>query len=370
MPAPGVTVTSRAERARRGAPTETGPLFLIGPTATGTAGEVYRLESHSDYVTELGGRTGDAAATSDYVETYFGEGGSTAYVLPRNTATGAPALADQLGAFSRDLGPGQVAAIGATTAADHAALAGHADAAKRTALLDAPDGATAADAVTLFGPSRTVVGADRSGAFVGWLDVPGVAGSGATRAVPPSAFVAGLIARNDARFSVNDAPAGDRGYGQFALTARAGRFTDADRASLNDGGVNPVRQGFDGPQLYGFRSVSSDGAWKFLTNGRLRMALEARLAARAEQFLFRTVDGKGLVLAELRGVLLAELAAEYQRGALFGETAEDAYDVTVDADPARLADGEVFGSAVARFSPFAERVRLDLVKAPLGAGPL
>lgn len=366
MTAPGVTVTSRAERARRGAPTDTGPLFLVGPTATGTEGEVVRLESFGDYVTVLGGRTGEAAATSDYLETYFAEGGAVAYVVPQGVAS----LADSLEAFSRDLGPGQVAAVGAEAAADHVALMAHAATANRTALLDAPDGTTAAAAVTLFATSRTEPGADRSGAFVGWLDVPGVGGSGATRSVPPSALVAGLIARNDARYSVNDAPAGDRGYARYALTARAGRFTDAERSALNDGGVNPVRQGFDGPQLYGFRSVSSDEAWRFLSNSRLRMALEARLAARAEQFLFRTVDGKGYVLAELRGVLLAELAAEYQRGALYGATADEAYDVTVDADPTTLAAGEVYGVAEARFSPYAERVRLDLVKAALGVGAL
>jgi phage tail sheath protein FI len=369
VPTPGVIVTSRAERARRGAPTDSGVAFIVGPTSAGTANEPVELSRFADYNTEgLGTRTGGAAVVADAVETYFAEGGAKAYVVRMATADEA-GLTAALAALPAELGPGQVFAPGQNTAAAHAALLDHAAATNRTALLDAPQDATAADAVALFAPSRALGNAERGGAFVGWPLIPAVAGGSGTRAVPPSALVAGLIARTDARFGVNQPPAGDLGYAQLAVGVSGPRFTDAERGDLDDGGVNPVRMGFDGPQLYGFTGLSADERWQFLSNQRLRMALTAELSALGEQFLFRQIDGKGRLLHELRGVLLAAMERHYKRGALFGATPEAAYDVDVSPavnTPQTIAAGEVYAAAEYVPAPFAERVRIDLVAGAVG----
>lgn len=377
MPRPGIEVTSRAERARRGAPTDTGVLFLAGPTSTtGTVGTPVKLERIADYADAgLGVRSGNATGTYDYLETFFAEGGATAYVLSTGTAITAAAITTALATAGRNLGPGQVAAVG-HAAADvgtvHQALLDHAADRNRSALLDpAATTLTVTDLTTLATSTGTRNNADRGALFVGNVSIPAVAGSQTLRVVPPSALVAGLIARNDAAASVNDAPAGDRGYSRYAVDV-APTFTDTDRTTLNTNRVNVVRRGFDGVQLYGFRGAQSTSTdWQFFTNQRLRMALTARMEARAEQFLFRSIDGRGRLLGELRAVLLGELDREFQRGALFGETAADAYDV--DVSPAvntttTLRNGEVYATVSARFSPYAELVRIDLIKAAVG-GP-
>jgi hypothetical protein len=365
VPTPGVQVTSRAERARRGAPTDSGVAFIVGPTSAGPTGEPVRLDRFSDYAGKgLGTRTGAAAVIADSVETYFAEGGAVAYVVRQ----GEDDLATALATFGPELGPGQVLAPGAVTAAEHGALLDHAAATNRTALLDTPQDAAVADLTALVAPTRDHPNSQRGGAFTGWLLVPGIAGSG-TRPVPPSAFVAGLIARNDPRNGVNEAPAGDRGYARYAVAVSGPRYTDAERGELDDAGVNVVRLGYDGPQLYGFSGVSSDASWQFLTNQRLRMTLTSELAALGEPFLFRQLDGRGLLLAELRAVLLGALGRYYARGALYGATAEDAYDVDVSEavnKPETLRAGEVYATAVYVPSPFAERVRIDLVAGAVG----
>lgn len=382
MPRPGIEVTTRADRARRGAPTDTGVLFIAGPTSTtGQVGKVTRLDRISDYgPAGLGTRSGAGTALYDYLDTAFAEGLATAYVSAlAPTDAGNPTTIDTvseaLAVLTADLGPGQVTAAGyadADRAAVDGALLDHAAAANRTALLDGgPANDTVTELVTLAGTLSARANADRGGLFAGTVSVPGVAGSTTTRSVPLTAAVAGLIARGDSRGTVADAPAGERGYFDYVLSVEQ-TFTDDQRTALTEAGVNIARQTPNGgPQLYGFRGVSADETWQFLTNQRLRMSQVARLGARAEQVLFRSIDGEGRLLAELRSLLLAELDADYRAGALFGRTAEDAYDVDVSPAvnrPETIANGEVYATVLARYSPFTELARIDLVKAAVG-GP-
>lgn len=364
MPAPGVSVISDVQRALRGAPTNTGVLFVVGPTSAGSSGGPKKLNSIADYATVgFGTRTGSATATYDAIEVFFGEGGAEAWVSPTSTTGTVISVTQALALLDASLGPGQVIAPGDLTA--HSALLAHAKATNRIALLA--------------GGGSIVIGP--------------VAGSQTNRNVSPEAFAAGLIARSDAVRSVNAAPAGDRGYLRAAIDVvapttftdvttaaatatgstgaeyggifTAGRFTDAQRATLDEANVNPFVVGLNGVQLYGFSGLVAN---TFLTNARLRMSLTARMAALGQQFVFRTINDT--VRSAFANVLRAVLADEYKAGQLYGATSDDAYSVDVsDAvnTPTTIAAGQLKAAVSYVPGPFAERVQINLTALPIPA---
>lgn len=363
MPAPGVKVTSSATRALRGAPTDTSVLFVAGPVSAGTTGQAVRITSMADYPTAgLGTRTGAATAVYDALEVFFNEGGAVAYVSRTVTSGTVVTVTDALGAFTAGLGPGQVIAPGDETSGTHSALLAHAAANNRVALLN--------------GGGSVVIGP--------------VAGGSTSRNVSPDAAAAGLIARGDAARSVNEAPAGDRGYlrsavdvvrpatvaavtalaataagstgSEFGAIFTAGRFTDTERATLDEAEVNPFVIGLNGVQLYGYNGLVNDS---FFTNARLRMSLTARLRALGEQFVFRTINDDTRDAFE--GVMRAELQREFAAGQLYGDTADEAFGVEVPDDPTAAAAGRLYGTAWYVPGPFAERVEINLMALPVPA---
>src|SRR5215471_3812405 len=85
MPRPGVDITSRAEPLPRSAPTDTGPLFLVGGTMTGPTGPT-QVRSITDFQNIYGART-NGQLLYDCVEAYFREGGSVLWI---SAVIGAP----------------------------------------------------------------------------------------------------------------------------------------------------------------------------------------------------------------------------------------------------------------------------------------
>lgn len=276
-----------------------------------------------------------------------------------------------IGAFARDLGPGQVATPDRTTAAWHALLIEHARTRNRTAYLDAPDLSSRAALVALADAAGLVNGAEYAGLFGSWVNVPGLTG-GSSRAVPGSALAAGLTGRLDAQLgTAGGAPAGGQGQADWALSVRQPTvpFVDADYEALNNAGVNMIRQFTNlGVRLYGFRSVSDNPDWQQLTANRLRVSLVARLEAEAERFVFRTIDGQGHLFSELQGALTGILLSDFNAGALYGAAPEDAFRVDVGDTvntPTTIAAGEIRANVNARFSPFAELVSVSIIKVPV-----
>lgn len=366
MALPGTVVTTSAAGARRGLPTATGTLFVAAPFSAGTLGVVHQLDTFADYAGNgLGTRTGGATAVYDAIESYFAEGGSTVYAV--RVGTGYATVAAALALLGPEYGPGQVIAPGDTTA--HAALITHAVTNNRFAILDA-DG-------------------------VG-ITIPPVSGSTTNRTAPASGAVAGRIARSDETRSPNQWPAGDEGYFRWVLDVQnaadstaaisaattlfaatvtsadyaagflAGHFTDAQRETLNNARVNVIKPGDQGVQVYGARTLSSAPEFAWAGNSRLRMYLADRLKKASEQFLFQQITPA--LIARARAVWLGVLDEEYTRGAIFGDSPDDAYDVDTSTNTTEtIADGRLLGVATYKPSPTAERVELELAQTSLAA---
>lgn len=336
MPRPQVIVRIAAALARRGAPTATGPAFFAfaDPDDTKPLGPVV-CRSQAD-ATAAFGNAQIAQWTGDALNE-----GVPEVTLVRVDAADAAAVTDEtwtaaLDKLTSSLGPGQVAIPGVATVAAATALVDHAGTTGRTALVDAPQTPTRAELLAQQA-AVTGPGAISSSTFGPWVPVP--APGGVLRNVPASVIVAGLIARGDAAVGhANHAPAGDQGRG--AGTSRLGdkrglgvttTFSDADWDALADAGVNLIVPTPDGPQLQGFRSASDDDAFRQLNVGRLVMQLRAGIRDRMLRYHFRQIDGENKLYAEVEGALRGYLQPLYEAAALYGATADEAYDVEVAA---------------------------------------
>jgi hypothetical protein len=364
MTRPGVEITSRADVPPRSAPTDAGAAFMIGATATGT--DVEQVTSFSDYETAYGARTGTGIDTYDAAESYFREGGAALTVSP-TTAADPEALGDALGVLTKDLGPGQMfvpAALGDPATAGSDILA-HCAANNRIALLGAPSDATAAaDLIALAATLSSDENARYGALFAPQVVVPGVA-SGTTRTVDYPALAAGIMARNDTLYGVNDPAAGVHGISRFAIDVAA-TFTDADREALNDGGVDIVRSVFGQVMTYGYRTLADpDTGWGLLSNARLNMAITAQCEAVAERYVFAQLDGRGVAINRFGSDLTGVLVPFYESGQLYGASAQEAFyvDVGPGVNPAsQLAQGILRAVVAVRMSPFAELVVIEIVK--------
>lgn len=271
--------------------------------------------------------------------------------------------------ISKDHGPGQVSAPGRTTTQAYTDLLNHALANDRVALLDGADTVTVATLTTAAAGLRSLSEVDRYGAlFAPWVIVPGIV-PGTTRTVPPSAVAAGLMARSDASGkSPNDPAAGANGLLQYGVGLSQAAWTDAQRDTLNTGGVNAFRTLYGGVRLYGYRTLTDpvlDSNWINLGNARLFMGIRAKGGEIAERYVLRQLDGQRRVIAQYGGELAGMLIPYYEAGSLYGQTPEEAFNVNVGPQvntDASIADGQLKAVISLKMSPFAELVTLELVK--------
>jgi hypothetical protein len=370
MSRPQIIVNVTAALPRRGAPTATGTAFMAFAGAAGPTDPVV-CRSAADAT--------KATATGDIVN-WVGDAlteGAPEVVIVRANAADPAAVTEAewtaaLGKFTDGFGPGQVLIPGVSDPTAYAALVTHAAATGRTVLLDGAVDAAAADLVTAATGLAAGTGVERAGLIAPWVTVPGPVGT--TRDVPGSVIAAGLVGRNDAIVGhANNAPAGDQG--RNAGVSRQGRdvtvhYTNDELDDLNDAGVSVIRQQYGQPTLYGWVSVSDDERFHQLNAGRMSMQLGTGIYAACEQFLFRQIDGQGRLFAELEGTLRGYLLPLWNADALYGDTADDAFDVEVAGvnTPETITAGELHAAVAVALTPHTEKVVIDVVTSTAAQG--
>lgn len=365
---PGTEIALVEQAASRSIPTDTGVGFFVGaggPAASGVAGPT-KLVNTEQFTAIYGARVAENALLADAVEVFFREGGSELYVSASVDGTDANVVS-ALDQFNKELGPGQVAAPGITSDAVYTALLAHAAANHRVALLD---GANDADPAVVQAAHDAIQGDanNRFGAFFGnWLIIPGLV-AGTTRVTPPSAHVAGLIARSDRGGNPNVPAAGSNGVSNVAIDV-AESFLTADADALNDGSVNVFRTVYGNVELYGFRTLvrkDTDPQWWQFSAARLYMAIAARSEVPLQAAVFAQIDGGRTRLAQLEGELTGVLLGLLNEGALYGGSPTEAFSVDATSQgtnpDAQIATGTVRAVVNVRMSPFAEVVRMELSK--------
>jgi hypothetical protein len=272
--------------------------------------------------------------------------------------------------FSYVLGPGLMFAPGATTTSIYGYMAEAARRDLRVAILDGPDTPTAN---TLITSAKSVADSMMAhsryaGLFAPWLIAAGVT-SGTYKKVPPSPAVVGRFCKNmGLGYSANEPAAGELGR-LLTVLSFTQEYSDSDRQSLNDNGVNVIRDIYGAAKIYGWRTTAdpvNDPRWISLSNSILQRQIVAECNAVGERFIFREIDGGGRLIGEFNGALVGEVCLPlFLDGSLYGDKTDDAY--KVDTGPSvntvdTISNNELHAVISVRMAPFGEEVDIEIVK--------
>jgi hypothetical protein len=197
----------------------------------------------------------------------------------------------------------------------------------RFAVLDTPPGLSAQQAKEW----RMYVNFDSSYAamYYPWITIADLSGSGkATKAVPPSGHMVGVYNRSDSDRGVHKAPANEVVLGAIDLEINLSR---GEQDTLNPIGVNCIRS-FPGRgiRVWGGRTLSSNGAWRYINVRRLFIMVEASMDAGLQWVVFEPNDQT--LWAKVRRDVSSFLRVVWRSGALFGTTPEQAFYVKCDEE--------------------------------------
>jgi hypothetical protein len=191
----------------------------------------------------------------------------------------------------------------------------------RVAVLDSPNDRSLSDIQAY----RSVLDTTRAAIYYPWVRILDPV-SGLEIKVPPSGFVAGIYARNDAERGVHKAPANEVLLGAIGLETLVNK---GQQDVLNPLGINCLRF-FEGRgnRVWGARTLSSDPEWKYLNIRRFFAYLE-RSIERSTQWTVFEPNGEAL-WANVRDSASDFLRKEWGEGHLAGTRPEEAFFVRCD----------------------------------------
>lgn len=174
-----------------------------------------------------------------------------------------------------------------------------------------------------------------------WITVRDPSTRGRVVNVPPCGHLAGIYARTDTTRGVHKAPANEPVRGALNL---AYRLTDQEQGELNDNGVNCIRFfSREGIRVWGARTVApSASEWRYLNVRRLFSMIEESIARGTRWVVFEPNDLS--LWKAIRRDVSAFLTLQWRAGALFGQTAEEAFFVKCDEEtnpPEVINEGRV-----------------------------
>jgi len=195
----------------------------------------------------------------------------------------------------------------------------------RFAVIDTPPGLNAQQA----GEWRNYINFDTSFAalYYPWIRVADLSGGGSTsKLIPASGHMAGIYNRTDAERGVHKAPANEVVRGAIDLGLR---LSKGEQDTLNPIGVNCIRT-FPGRgiRVWGGRTLSSDGSWRYINVRRLFIMAEASMDTGLQWVVFEPNDR--MLWARVRRDVTSFLRTVWLGGALFGSTPDEAFYVKCD----------------------------------------
>ena len=197
----------------------------------------------------------------------------------------------------------------------------------RFAILDTPPGLNAQQAKEW----REFVNFDSSYAalYYPWIEVADLSGTGSTRKlIPPSGHVVGIYNRVDAERGVHKAPANEVVLGAVNLAIN---LSKGEQDTLNPIGVNCIRSfPARGIRVWGARTLSSDGSWRYINVRRLFILVEASMDIGLSWVVFEPNDST--LWAKVLRDVSSFLRVIWRSGALFGNTPENAFYVKCDEE--------------------------------------
>jgi len=150
--------------------------------------------------------------------------------------------------------------------------------------------------------------------------------TGARVTVPAGGHMLGIYARSDTERGVFKAPANEIVRGALDV---AFDVNDATQGELNPRGVNAIRAfPARGIRIWGARTLSSNGLWKYVSVRRLFIFLERSIYEGTQWVVFEPNDDR--LWARVKDTIRLFLRSQWRAGALFGRTEDEAFFITCD----------------------------------------
>jgi uncharacterized membrane protein len=273
--------------------------------------------------------------------------------------------------FPKSMGPGAVAIPGQPSTAIGTALIDHAFNNNRVAINHTPI-ATSRTTAESNATALTAVKGKSSGLYWPWVKIRDAAGE---RAIPPTGYVAAARARVIAAYGAPGAA-----YAGEISTARTLSGVEtvlpvlADYDTATAKGVSCIRVVQNSIRIYGCQSLSSDPvAFRWLYPQDLVNHIASLCETVLEPYVFRPIDGKGRLYAEIEQMLTAQLIPFARNGLLFakldanGKTVDQGFTIEVAAvnTPSNVANGVLKARVGVRPSPTAELIAVEIIKLPV-----
>ena len=273
-------------------------------------------------------------------------------------------LPSALEQFRYELGPGQVSVPGSTDESTCQAVAQHTLDTYRVGLYDLPDETDPSDVAIALSTLYTTPGIRNMlgvGPFVSYpSETPP-----ASIIVPPSGVESGIIARCDKSGDPSVSAAGADGYSARAL-GLSQSYSDSDRQELNGLGAALFKEVYGQVRMYGYRTMAgpNETNWLFFQESRVIMMIAHECNAVLEEYVLKTMDGKGQILSRVNTALTGVCSRYWVANALFGDTAGSAFrvDTTSPNSLQTMAAGELHANVLLKTSKLAEWIVLNLVK--------
>ena len=146
--------------------------------------------------------------------------------------------------------------------------------------------------------------------------------------IPPSGSVMGIYARSDNSRGVHKAPANEVVRGCTGLDCQ---FNKGEQDILNPKGVNLIRS-FPGQgiRVWGARTASSDGSWKYINVRRLFIFIEESIKANTNWAVFEPNDE--VLWVRVQRTISIFLENMWRNGSLAGTSPEEAFFVNIGHD--------------------------------------
>jgi phage tail sheath protein FI len=282
---------------------------------------------------------------------FFKNGGTRCWVSRVQDASKTKPVTDALASFNAIDEIAIVAVPGALDKAIQTAILDHCEkTGDRFAILDGQRATTYTPAAIQGG----VRGSNYGALYFPWIQVFDPV-TGGNDYVAPSGHLAGVYARVDTERGVHKAPANAVIRGALGVE---NRLSKADQDGLNPDGINVIRAFNGNITVWGARTLGGDdnGEWKYISVRRLFLFLRESIDEGTQWVVFEpnTPD----LWAKITRNITAFLTNVWRSGALFGNTAQEAFYVKCDAElnPPEVRDlGRVvteIGVAVAKPAEF------------------
>lgn len=167
-----------------------------------------------------------------------------------------------------------------------------------------------------------------------WLEMYD-AGAKRSAYFPPSGAMAGIYARTDIERGVHKAPANEVVRGCTGLSCT---YNEGEQDILNPIGVNLIRA-FTGRgiRVWGARTISSNGLWKYLNVRRLFIYVEESIKANTNWVVFE--PNSSVLWSRVTRTIEAFLATCWRDGALAGTSPSEAF--FVECGPTTMTQDDI-----------------------------